>query len=229
MDGEIIKSADPKTFEIINDDYYYSRDDDNVYFRWKLIKNATPSSFEILSNDSIFSVYSKDKNNVYFKNNLIKWSNPETFEILDKYQEISMDKNNCYIRTEITDMLKCEKEIKKDTAEIKNKNNFSYQETFKYIEENITPLMKDYSTIEPKNWNWYTYDDFKFTSPNDVYVYFEDWHNWFTALLECWKSEKLSCEVKAILDYEWNLIKWEDTQKWKAIIYDRALELDKQK
>lgn len=89
--GESLNSSnilDPNTF--IAQDFIYSSDKNNVYYKWILMLWANPNTLQTLPVKS----YSKDENNVYFKSNLFIWADPDTFEILN--WGYSKDKNDVY-------------------------------------------------------------------------------------------------------------------------------------
>lgn len=105
----------------------------------------------------------------------------------------------------------------------------SYQDIINYLNYNITDIITKYSKIKPANWKWFA-DWFGFTSINNVYVDYEDWHFLYRALLECDnKNNIISCKPEAIFEKEkswWKVIQWEDTQKNKEIIYKTALDYE---
>lgn len=76
-----IEWANAKKFEIIDENSGYSKDENNVYYRWEKIEWANPKTFEIIDENSI---YSKDKNNVYYRSEKLEWINPNWFD-LEKY------------------------------------------------------------------------------------------------------------------------------------------------
>lgn len=107
-------------------------------------------------------------------------------------------------------------------------NVLSYQYIIDYVDKNITEIINTYSTIKPANEKWFT-DGYWFTSINNLYVDYEDWHYLYRALLECNKNNKISCKTLAIFEKQkswWSVIQWEDTQKNNSIIYKSAKDYE---
>lgn len=75
--GEIIYTADPNSFETL-DEPYYAKDKNNIYFYGKILPTADPNSFEILDkqyfnldyfiSSSYYKYYAKDNFNIYYCN-----------------------------------------------------------------------------------------------------------------------------------------------------------------
>lgn len=102
--------------------------------------------------------------------------------------------------------------------------DLSYQDIIDYIDKNITEIINNYSKIKPTNWKWFA-DWYGFTSINNVYVDYEDWHYLYRALLECNKNNTISCKTLAIFEKQkswWIVIQWKDTQKDNSITYEWA-------
>lgn len=106
-------------------------------------------------------------------------------------------------------------------------SDLSYQDIIDYIDKNITEIINTYSTIKPTNWKWFT-DGYGFTSINNVYVDYEDWHYLYRALLECNKNNTIKCKALAIFENKkgWVVVQWDDTQKDNSIIYKWAKDYD---
>lgn len=107
--------------------------------------------------------------------------------------------------------------------------DLSYQDIINYLNYNITDILTKYSEIKPENWQWFA-DWFGFTSINNVYVDYEDWHYLYRALLECDnKNNIILCNPLAIFEKQkswWIVIQWEDTQKNNEIIYKWAKDYE---
>lgn len=69
----ILPKANPKTWRKLADKYYYSQDQNRVYYFNRLIKEADAESFEIVIIPSIFETptqYARDKNYFYFNDSI---------------------------------------------------------------------------------------------------------------------------------------------------------------
>lgn len=69
----VLSKANPKTWKKLEDKYFYSKDQNRIYYFNRLIKDADAESFEIVTVPSIFEdphQYAKDKNFFYI-NDLI--------------------------------------------------------------------------------------------------------------------------------------------------------------
>jgi hypothetical protein len=85
-----LRGADPKTFEILSDDY--GKDKKNVYYDDKKISGANPKTFKVLN-----SQYGKDLNNAYYLDKKIKGADPDTFTVTDDLPWPTVqDKNYTY-------------------------------------------------------------------------------------------------------------------------------------
>ncbi|MDP3976219.1 MAG: DKNYY domain-containing protein [bacterium] len=110
--GEKIEYADPKTFEIFDENESYGKDEKNVYFDKEKIEGADPTSFEPIGRDIDQARYDKeptyqnaimtgrgaaygyDKNHVYYSGKLIPGSNGASFEYMGA--GFAKDKNQHY-------------------------------------------------------------------------------------------------------------------------------------
>ena len=104
------------------------------------------------------------------------------------------------------------------------KTDLSYEVIKSYIDSNITDIITWYSTFKPANGKWFA-DGYGFTSMNDVYVDYEDWHSLYRGLLHCDNPGNiLTCTPVAIFEKNeaWIVIQWEDTQKNNPILYQSA-------
>jgi len=126
----LIRSADPKTFQELKPSTGWAKDKNYVYYKGVIKKYLDPETFEVLSyyyaadksrviyydiegiaeidiNPSNFSVlgrYIKDLNNVYYIDEKIKEVNPSFFELVDEDKEIyAKDKNNVWLYGKIID------------------------------------------------------------------------------------------------------------------------------
>ncbi|WP_433766093.1 DKNYY domain-containing protein [Flavobacterium ginsenosidimutans] len=69
----ILSKANPKTWKKLHDKYFYSIDQNRVYYFNRLIKDADAESFEIVFVSSIFETptqYAKDKNHFYLNDTI---------------------------------------------------------------------------------------------------------------------------------------------------------------
>lgn len=104
-----------------------------------------------------------------------------------------------------------------------------FEVTINFIDENITQIVEsaDFAPA-PANGKWYA-DGFGFTSPNNVYVDFEDGHFLFRVLLNCTGSTpNLTCEAMAFFetDHGWILMSGQDSEKDNPIVYKWAKDYD---
>lgn len=70
----ILPKANPKTWKKLEDKYFYSKDQNKVYYFNRLIKDADAESFEIVIVSSVFETptqYAKDKNCFYFNDSIV--------------------------------------------------------------------------------------------------------------------------------------------------------------
>ncbi len=88
--GEIIKDADPETFESVLD--YYAKDIHHGFYEDKLLENSDGNSFEVINRGP----YSKDKSDYYYNAYKIEVSDYKSFKILD--DSWSKDKSFYYIQ-----------------------------------------------------------------------------------------------------------------------------------
>lgn len=76
----------------------------------------------------------------------------------------------------------------------------SYEDTMEYIDNNITSLIDASAPIKPANGQRFA-DGYGFTSPEWVYVDFEDGHYMYRVLLQCMKrNEAPYCIAKALFE-----------------------------
>ncbi len=121
-----------KLFNIGISEIPYSKNDDQVYYAYKLIKGADAKTFEILDYS-----YAKDINNVYFRGKKLKNTDLKTFEVLSF--DYAKDINNVYsygkklneVDPETFEILKCpgiSMSKKYSTLYTKDKNNIYYMD-----------------------------------------------------------------------------------------------------
>lgn len=89
--GEVLNSADAKTFENLNDEY--SRDKRTVFYEGVPIEGADPKTFiinplwkteqPIESLEHYWTPYARDSNNIYFEGKKVAAKNIEQFKIID--------------------------------------------------------------------------------------------------------------------------------------------------
>lgn len=79
--------ADPKTFEILNDDY--GRDKKHAFYEGDIIKGADGGSFRVLTKS-----YAADNTHVYVSGELIEKAHPATFKVHSYY--FAEDANDFY-------------------------------------------------------------------------------------------------------------------------------------
>lgn len=105
----------------------------------------------------------------------------------------------------------------------------TYEETISYIDSNITKIVESGNfVVEPANGKWFA-DGYGFTSPNHVYVDFEDGHFLFRVLLECkGTNADLSCNPLAFFETDngWNLMQGQDPEKDNPIVHAWAKDYD---
>jgi hypothetical protein len=87
---EIIKGADPASFQILNEEEYYSKDKNAVYRFGEKIPGADPVTFQTLGHQ-----YAKDKNGVYYLQEKLAGADPTTFKVF-KEAAYAQDKNGIY-------------------------------------------------------------------------------------------------------------------------------------
>lgn len=83
--NEVLKDADPETFERLDSIHIYAKDKNHVYYAYKRLDNLDidAQTFDFIDG----SIYAKDKNKVYYKNHegeltVIENANPEKFELI---------------------------------------------------------------------------------------------------------------------------------------------------
>lgn len=86
--------VDPRTFEIIDEDFGYAKDRNRVYYYLNVVYDADPNTFQIHPKDNKFAT---DKNSVFYQANRIKNADKSTFTPLSGY--FSKDKNKVYIQS----------------------------------------------------------------------------------------------------------------------------------
>lgn len=110
--------------------------------------------------------------------------------------------------------------------------NPSYEDIIRFIDENITDIIGEFSPKKATNGAWFA-DGFGFTSASHAYVDFEDGHFLFRALLQCDSlKDTIVCTPLAILEKqerEWVVIKWTDTQKGSPVIHTWAKDYEWQR
>lgn len=100
----------------------------------------------------------------------------------------------------------------------------SYEDTMEYIESNITSLIDASAPIKPANGQRFA-DGYGFTSPEWVYVDFEDGHYLYRVLLQCMqRNDAPYCVARALFEKGQirKVIQWEDSQKNKPIVFKWA-------
>lgn len=75
--GHFISNADPKTFRVMEESWYYSRDNKAVYYKGNKLANADPNTFEVI--DPIFV---KDSDNVFRNGEEIISAQPNSFHVV---------------------------------------------------------------------------------------------------------------------------------------------------
>lgn len=88
-----VEGADVRSFEILDDEQAYARDERQVYFNGNVIQAADPSTFEVLE-----SWFSRDINHVYISGEVFT-DNPAHFEILG--ESLYRDSEHVYWSTNI--------------------------------------------------------------------------------------------------------------------------------
>jgi len=91
-----LPKANPKTWKKLEDKYFYSKDQNRVYYFNRLIKDADAESFEVVIVSSVFETptqYAKDKNFFYFNDSIVS---KEEFEKhiadhIDRNEKIKME------------------------------------------------------------------------------------------------------------------------------------------
>jgi hypothetical protein len=90
--NEIIKMANPESFEVLN--YGYSKDEGYVFYRTSFIPKVDPESFFVIENDRK-RAYSADKYGLIVRNKRIGGQiDANSFELL--FRPYSKDKNHVY-------------------------------------------------------------------------------------------------------------------------------------
>lgn len=104
----------------------------------------------------------------------------------------------------------------------------SYKDVIAFVERNITTILENTFSRQPTNGKWFA-SGYGFTSPNFVYVDFEDGHFLFRALLEC--KTATDCSALAIFEKqgEWLIRQGKDTQKDNPIVYKWAQDYEWQR
>lgn len=105
----------------------------------------------------------------------------------------------------------------------------SYEDTMEYIDNNITSLIDASAPMKAANGQRFA-DGYGFTSPERVYVDFEDGHYLYRALLQCVERNKAPyCTVKALFEKKQDraVVQWEDSQKNKPIVFKWAKWYDR--
>ena len=119
LKGQIIKGANPKSFELMNMKWRYGKDDQAIYLRWEklsedlenfkmldenvsldgnqvyywgdTLEQADPHTFEVLGN-----YYYRDKNLVYWKRGVVQGANPMSFELVKGDKQLGKDGDKLY-------------------------------------------------------------------------------------------------------------------------------------
>jgi hypothetical protein len=104
-----------------------------------------------------------------------------------------------------------------------------YNTIISFIDENITEIVESGNfEVEPVNGQWFA-DGYGFTSPNHVYVDFEDGHFLFRVLLECkGAGTNLNCEALAFFETDngWTLMQGQDSEKDNPIVHAWAKDYE---
>ncbi|UII26324.1 DKNYY domain-containing protein [Fulvivirga maritima] len=84
LNGKKIKSADPASFDPMEDVTYYSKDAKHVFYYGKVIPSSDPATFTPVptENEKGYGGYWKDKNNVYIDGKILKGADPASMACL---------------------------------------------------------------------------------------------------------------------------------------------------
>lgn len=105
LDGDKLKEADPKTFQVQEIDSFYAKDQNFVFYYGKKIKEAHPLSFVPVpnaKNDSLYGIgtpiFWKDHSHVYYNGVTIAKADPNTFQHIQSIY--AKDRERIYYQTE---------------------------------------------------------------------------------------------------------------------------------